>query len=44
MRLLYNVPQNFENFRCAVESRDELHEPLKIKILEELGARKEKTS
>lgn len=39
--LLYSLPQNFENFRCAIESRDELPSPeaLKIKILEEYEAR-----
>lgn len=37
IRLLYNVLQNFENFRCAVESRDELTKALEIKMLEKLG-------
>lgn len=33
--LLYSLPQSFENFRCAIESRDVLPTPevLKIKIL-----------
>lgn len=35
--LLYSLPASFENFRCAIESRDELPKPeiLKVKILEE---------
>jgi len=35
--LLYSIPESFENFRCAIESRDELPKPevLKIKLLEE---------
>jgi len=43
--LLYSLPDSFENFRCAIESRDELPsaESLKIKILEENDARKQKT-
>lgn len=43
--LLYSLPQSYENFRCAIESRDELptSEILKIKIIEESEARK-KTS
>lgn len=43
--LFYSVPENFENFRCAIELRDELTKPdsLKIKILEEWEARKGKT-
>lgn len=42
--LLYSLPASFENFRCAIESRDELPKPeiLKIKILEESEARKSK--
>lgn len=40
--LLYSLPSTFENFRCAIESRDELPTPevLRIKILEEYDARK----
>lgn len=40
--LLYSLPGSFDNFRCAIESRDELPNPeaLKIKILEEFDARK----
>ena len=35
--LLYSLPASYENFRCAIETRDELptNEVLKIKILEE---------
>ena len=42
--LLYSLPASFENFRCAIESRDELPKPeaLKIKILEEADARQNK--
>lgn len=40
--LLYSLPPCFENFRCAIESRDELPTPeaLRIKIVEEYDARK----
>jgi len=40
--LLYSLPPSFENFRCAIESRDELPPPevLRIKITEENDARK----
>lgn len=40
--LLYSMPSNFENFRCVIESRDELPTPenLRVKILEEYEARK----
>ncbi len=40
------MPDSYENFRCAIESRDDLPSPetLKIKLIEERGARKEKTS
>lgn len=40
--LLYSLPVSFENFRCAIESRDELPtaEVLKVKIVEESEARK----
>lgn len=42
--LLYSLPSAFENFRCAIESRDELPDPdlLKVKILEESEARLQK--
>ncbi|GLV49856.1 hypothetical protein CBL_20985, partial [Carabus blaptoides fortunei] len=38
------LPDSFENFRCAIESRDELPklEALKIKLMEEFDARKSK--
>lgn len=41
--LLYSLPGSYENFRCAIESRDNLPgaEALKIKILEESDARKQ---
>lgn len=44
--LLYSLPHSFENFRCAIESRDELPSPetLRIKIVEENDARKEDTT
>lgn len=40
--LLYSLPSNFENFRCAIESRDNLPSPesLRTKIIEESDARK----
>jgi hypothetical protein len=40
--LLYSLPSSFENFRCAIESRDELPDPetLREKIIEENDARK----
>lgn len=39
--LLYSLPNSFENFRCAIESRDTLPTPeaLRIKIIEESDAR-----
>lgn len=39
---LYSLPPSFENFRCAIESRDDLPSPdiLRIKIVEESDARK----
>ncbi|GBM29715.1 Fatty acyl-CoA reductase 1 [Araneus ventricosus] len=42
--LLYSIPESYENFRIAIESRDELPSPetLKIKIIEEANARKNK--
>ena len=44
--LLNSLPDTYENFRCAMESRDELPdlEMLKIKILEEFETRKQKHS
>ncbi|XP_012145442.1 uncharacterized protein LOC105663080 [Megachile rotundata] len=44
--LLYSLPASYENFRCAIESRDNLPgvEALKIKILEESDARKQSCS
>lgn len=43
--LLYSLPPSFANFRCAIESRDELPNPeaLRIKIIEEHDARKNET-
>lgn len=40
--LLYSLPPCFENFRCAIESRDSLPTPeaLRVKIVEEYDARK----
>jgi len=42
--LLNSLPENYENFRCAIESRDDLPdlENLKIKILEEFETRHQK--
>lgn len=44
--LLYSLPDEYDNFRCAIESRDELPkaENLKIKIIEESDSRKSKAS
>lgn len=38
--LLYSLPPSYENFRVAIESRDELLDPdaLRIKIIEEYDA------
>lgn len=40
--MLYSLPSSFENFRIAIESRDELpeSETLRTKIIEEFDARK----
>lgn len=40
--LLYSLPTTFENFRCAIASRDDLPNPevLSIKIIDENDARK----
>lgn len=42
--LLYSLPESYETFRCALETRDELPSPsvLRVKILEEDQARKAK--
>lgn len=42
--LLYSLPSSFDNFRCAIESRDSLPDPetLKIKVLEEEHSRNRK--
>jgi len=39
--LLYSLPSSYENFRCAIESRDELptSETLRINVIEESDAR-----
>jgi len=44
--LLYSLPNSFENFRCAIESRDSLPnaEQLKVKIIEEFDARNQTTT
>lgn len=43
--LLNSLPDSYDNFRCAIQSRDNLPDPeiLKIKILEEVDTRKEKS-
>lgn len=43
--LLYSLPPTFENFRCAIESRDELPNPetLRVKIIEEYDAQRNDT-
>lgn len=43
--LFYSLPTSFENFRCAIESRDTLPAPedLRTKIIEESDARKNET-
>ncbi|XP_067208160.1 uncharacterized protein Inos isoform X2 [Linepithema humile] len=43
--LLYSLPSSYENFRCAIESRDALPtaEQLKVKIIEEYEARNQVT-
>ena len=35
--MLYSLPSSYENFHCAIESRDELPKPkaLQIKIIRE---------
>ena len=44
--LLYSLPSSFENFRCAIETRDQLPdaESLKVKIIEEYESRKQKVN
>lgn len=41
--LLYSLPASYENFRCAIESQDELPpvDALKVKILKESDVRKQ---
>ncbi|GAB1861620.1 hypothetical protein CAJAP_02699 [Camponotus japonicus] len=43
--LLCSLPSTFDNFRCAIESRDELPSPetLRVKIIEESDTRKHDT-
>lgn len=43
--LLYSLPSSYENFRCAIESRNALPsaEQLKIKIIEECEVRSQAT-
>lgn len=43
--ILYSLPDSYDTFKCAIESRDDLPdaETLKIKIIEESEARKRKT-
>lgn len=43
--LLYSLPPSYENFRCAIKSRDELPNPenLCVKIVGELKAWKKDT-
>jgi len=43
--LLYSLPEKYENFRCAIESRDSLPAPdvLRVKIAEEYEARLNET-
>lgn len=42
--LLHSLPDSFENFRCAIESRDALAPPehLKVKILDESATRRQR--
>lgn len=44
--MLYCLPSSYENFRCAIESRDQLPTPenLRTKIIEEHDARRAATS
>lgn len=44
--LLYSLPESFENFRCVIESRDELPNPemFKVKIIEKSESRTAKES
>ena len=38
--LLYSIPENYENFWCAIEVRDVLPKPDALKLLEEMGSKK----
>ncbi|GIZ05404.1 uncharacterized protein CEXT_160631 [Caerostris extrusa] len=42
--LLYSIPESYENFRIAIESRNKLKTPemMKTKLLEDANARKNK--
>lgn len=44
--LLYSLPDSYETFRCALETRDDLPKPdiLRVKILEEWESRKAKNN
>jgi hypothetical protein len=44
--LLYSLPPSFENFRVAIESRDDLPDPdaLRVKIIEEYDAHRNERS
>lgn len=44
--MLYSLPSSFENFRCAIESRDQLPTPdvLRVKIVEESEVRSKDTN
>lgn len=46
LMLLHSLPNSYDNFRCAIESRDKLPDPeaLRIKILDESQTRKGKAS
>jgi len=46
LMLMSSLPKSFENFRCAIESRDVLPnlETLRVKIIEEFDARKDGAS
>ncbi|KMQ87730.1 retrovirus-related pol polyprotein from transposon tnt 1-94 [Lasius niger] len=41
--LLYSLPSSFENFRCAIESRDALPNVEQLKVVEEYEARNQVT-
>lgn len=44
LRALHGLPANYDNFRCAMKTRDELPttEILQIKILKDTNARQDK--